>query len=77
MGSRTRHRRRQLDRAGIAERTSVSTATVDYWHLHRAKTGFPVQADTDPDGHLAPHGPTTRLRHRAGVPPPGEAYQRC
>ncbi len=50
MGSRTRHRRRQLDRAGIAERTSVSTATVDYWHLHRATTGFPVQADTDPDG---------------------------
>ncbi len=50
MGSRTRHRRRQLDRAGIAERTGVSTATVDYWHLQRAQTGFPVKADTDPDG---------------------------
>ncbi len=50
MGSRTRHRHRQLDRAGIAERTGVSTATVDYWHLHRAKTGFPVKVDTGTDG---------------------------
>jgi hypothetical protein len=50
MGSRSRHRRRQLDRAGIAERTGVSTATVDYWHLQRAQSGFPVKADTDADG---------------------------
>ena len=50
MGSRIRHRRVQVDRAGVAERTGVSAATVDYWHLHRAKTGFPVKADTDADG---------------------------
>jgi hypothetical protein len=50
MGARTRQRRRQLDRAGIAERTAVSPATVDYWHLQRAKTGFPAKADTDSDG---------------------------
>ncbi len=50
MGSRSRHRRVQVDRAGVAERTGVSAATVDYWHLQRAKTGFPVKADTDPDG---------------------------
>jgi hypothetical protein len=50
MGARTRQRRRQLDRAGIAERTGVSPATVDHWHLQRAATGFPAKADTDPDG---------------------------
>jgi hypothetical protein len=50
VGSRIRHRRRQLDRAGIAERTGMSTATVDYWHLQRDKTGFPAKADTDLDG---------------------------
>ncbi len=50
MGSRSRHRRVQVDRAGVAERTGVSTATVDYWHLQRTQTGFPVKADTDPDG---------------------------
>jgi hypothetical protein len=50
MGRRTRRGRRQLDRPGIAERTGVSPATVDYWHLHRARTGFPLQADTDPTG---------------------------
>src|SRR5438067_13471843 len=50
MGARMRQRRRQLDRAGIAERTGVSPATVDYWHLQRAKTGFPANADTDTDG---------------------------
>src|SRR5262249_43152782 len=42
--------RRQLDRAGIAERVAVSTATVDYWHLRRDETGFPAKADTDADG---------------------------
>src|SRR6266571_3680278 len=50
MGSRTRHRRRQLDRAGIAARTGLSIATVDRWHLKRAETGFPDKADTDADG---------------------------
>jgi len=50
MGARMRQRRRQLDRAGIAERTGVSPATVDHWHLQRAKTGFPAKADTDTDG---------------------------
>jgi hypothetical protein len=50
MGRRTRRGRHQLDRPGIAERTGVSPATVDYWHLHRAETGFPVQADTDSHG---------------------------
>ena len=50
MTTRTRQRRRQLDRAGIAERTSVSAATVDHWHLQRGKTGFPAKADTDTDG---------------------------
>jgi hypothetical protein len=50
VGSRTRHRRRQLDRAGIAAHTAASPATVDHWHLHRTRTGFPAKADTDPDG---------------------------
>jgi hypothetical protein len=50
MGSRTRRGRRQLDRPGIARRTGVSAATVDYWHLHRDETGFPGKADTDPEG---------------------------
>lgn len=50
MGARMRQRRRQLDRAGIAERIGVSPATVDYWHLQRGKTGFPIKADTDSDG---------------------------
>jgi hypothetical protein len=50
VGSRTLNRRVQVDRAGIAERTGMSTATVDYWHLQRATTGFPAKADTDPDG---------------------------
>ena len=50
MGARMRQRRRQLDRTGIAEHTGVSPATVDYWHLQRAKTGFPAKADTDTDG---------------------------
>src|SRR5947208_17024484 len=50
MGARMRQRCRQLDRAGIAERTGVSPATVDYWHLQRGKTGFPTKADTDVDG---------------------------
>jgi hypothetical protein len=50
MGARMRQRRRQLDRAGIAERNGVSPATVDYWHLQRARTGFPAKADTDTDG---------------------------
>lgn len=47
MGSRTR---RQLDRVGIATRLGVSVATVDHWYLHRARTGFPDRADTDPTG---------------------------
>ena len=50
MGSRTRTGHRQLDRPGIAEHLGVSTATVDYWHLHRDETGFPTKADTDADG---------------------------
>jgi predicted DNA-binding transcriptional regulator AlpA len=50
MGARMRQRRRQLDRTGIAERTGVSPATVDYWHVQRVKTGFPAKADTDIDG---------------------------
>jgi hypothetical protein len=50
VGSRTRQRRRQLDRPGIAERVGVSPATVDYWHLHRDATGFPAKADTDAAG---------------------------
>lgn len=50
MGSRTRDRRRQLDRAGVAARTGVSTATVDRWYRQRAATGFPSEADTDRDG---------------------------
>src|SRR2546428_683530 len=50
MGSRTRHRRVQVDRAGIAERTGASLPTVDYWYRHRTSTGFPAKADTDADG---------------------------
>jgi hypothetical protein len=50
MGSRTRRGRRQLDRPGIANRVGVSAATVDYWHLRRDETGFPLKADTDVDG---------------------------
>jgi hypothetical protein len=50
MGRRTRRGRVQLDRPGIAERTGASVATVDYWHLHRAETGFPIKVDTDTDG---------------------------
>ncbi len=50
MASRTRRRRRQLDRAGIAAHTGASTATVDHWYRHRARTGFPDKADTDTDG---------------------------
>ena len=50
MGSRIRRGHRQLDRSGVAERTGVSTATVAYWHLQRADTGFPAKIDTDLDG---------------------------
>ena len=50
MGSRTRHRRVQVDRAGVAALTGASAATVDRWYLHRASTGFPDKADTDRDG---------------------------
>jgi hypothetical protein len=50
MARRSRQRRTQLDRPGIAEHLGVSTATVDFWHQHRATTGFPVPADTDPTG---------------------------
>src|SRR5439155_13968041 len=50
VGARMWQRRRQLDRAGIAERVGLSPATVDYWHLQRGKTGFPVKAGTDSDG---------------------------
>ena len=50
MGSRVRQRQRQLDRAGIAARTSVSAATVDHWYHHRARTHFPDKADTDQAG---------------------------
>lgn len=50
MATRTRQRRRQLDRAGIAARTGMSPATVDYWYHHRASTRFPDKADTDADG---------------------------
>src|SRR5690242_296490 len=50
MGSRTRRGRRQLDRPGIAQRVGASAATVDYWHLHRGETGFPLTADTGADG---------------------------
>jgi hypothetical protein len=50
MARRIRKRRSQLDRPGIAEHLGVSTATVERWHHHRASTGFPVPADTDPTG---------------------------
>jgi hypothetical protein len=50
MARRTRNRRSQLDRPGIAEHLGVSTATVERWHHHRASTGFPAPADTDPTG---------------------------
>lgn len=50
MARRTRQRRIQLDRPGIAAHLGVSAATVDFWHLHRDTTGFPEPADTDPTG---------------------------
>jgi hypothetical protein len=40
-------RARQLDRAGVCALTGASAATVDYWYLHRDRTGFPDRADTD------------------------------
>jgi len=83
MGSRIRRGRRQLDRPGIAERTGVSAATVDYWHRHRAETGFPAKAGTDADGrdwwwqkdidtfhtaHLATRATTFTVVNRSGDP---------
>src|SRR5262249_42489693 len=50
MGARPRHARRHPAPAATPNRTAVSPATVDYWHLQRAKTGFPTKADTDTDG---------------------------
>jgi hypothetical protein len=50
MVSRTRQRRRQLDRAGIAEHLDTSIASVNRWHRQRATSGFPTKADTDRDG---------------------------
>ena len=50
MASRIRQRRRQLDRAGIAEHLGTSVASVNRWHLQRATSGFPTKADTDHDG---------------------------
>jgi hypothetical protein len=50
MASRTRSRRRQLDRAGIAEHLGTSVASVNRWHLQRATNRFPAKADTDEDG---------------------------
>jgi hypothetical protein len=50
MGSRMRHRRVQLDRAGIAALTGASLPTVEHWYRRRTTTGFPAKADTDTEG---------------------------
>ncbi len=83
MGSRTRHRRAQVDRAGIAALTGASLPTVDYWYRRRTATGFPAKADTDPDGrdwwwrtdierfhaaHLAERAATFTTVDRSGNP---------
>jgi hypothetical protein len=83
MASRTRQRRTQLDKPGIAERTGAAEATVDYWYLQRATTGFPPKADTDTNGrdwwwqndidtfhtaHLAARAATFTTIDRSGDP---------
>jgi hypothetical protein len=50
MASRRRHGRTQLDLTGVCNLTEASTATVDYWHLHRANNQFPECATIDSDG---------------------------
>jgi hypothetical protein len=43
-------RSRYLDRTGICALTSASPATINYWHLHRDRTGFPERDYTSSDG---------------------------
>lgn len=50
MASRIRHHRAQVDRRGVATHTGAAPATVDYWYLHRSRTGFPDKAETDTTG---------------------------
>ncbi len=49
MARRTFGTRIALDRAGVAAHTAASRSTVNYWHLHRQRTGFP-DAFTDDTG---------------------------
>jgi hypothetical protein len=46
---RTIHGRTALNRAGVAEHTGAAYTTVNHWHRHRTRTGFP-QGFTDQDG---------------------------
>lgn len=50
MATRLIDGRAALDRPGVCESTGASAATVAYWHLHRATTGFPDIATTDSTG---------------------------
>jgi len=42
--------RSAIDRDGVSAMTRASLATVAYWHLHRATTGFPDLAMVDQSG---------------------------
>jgi hypothetical protein len=49
MARRTFCTRTALDRAGVATHTGASRSTVNHWHRHRERTGFP-DAFTDDTG---------------------------
>lgn len=50
MARRKRQGRTQIDRAGVAQLTAASSATVGLWYRDRPRTGFPDVAEVGPHG---------------------------